>query len=252
MKTRKFIIVGTAGLFLLVIFCVGLLAASDDLSGKKAVAVDRTQTAEDRMGAIFDLEASADSSAALVLLRILRDESEDSQIRKSAVLALTTLGTPRTEIINAFKIAFNESNAGKNFRYTILHSLGKMKAVEAMSLLSTALSNNDSMTRLKAAQALGALQNENALQLLAAHLAKEEDYMIRAAAIRAVGQSQTTTAERILSKYLRSDSSPLVRNNAAIMLGKFTTRQSDTKAALQAAMEDESATVRETVRGIQP
>jgi len=251
MKTYKRI-GKTAMLVLLIFFLAVPLSLAADYSSKAVIAVNRALNVEERMTAIFDLGASADESAAPILLGILRDTSEETRIRTSVVLALANLGTPRAQIIKAFESVYNELNNEKNFRYTILHSLGKMKAIESLSLFSTALSSKDSMIRLKAAQALGALENEYALQLLAGHLAKEEDYMVRAAAVRAVGQSQTATAEDILAKSLRSDPAPLVRNNAAIMLGKFKKLRPETQVAIEAAREDASPTVRNTVRGIQP
>jgi HEAT repeat protein len=251
MKTYKRI-GGNAMLVLLVFLLADPLAAAGDLSGKAAIAVDRTQTAEDRMGAIFDLGASADERVAPVLLGLLRDVSEENRIRTSAVLALVNLGKPRVKIISTFETVYGEPNAGKNFRYTILLSLGKMKAIESLPLLAEALSSKESMIRLKAAQALGALENEAALLLMARHVEKEEDYMVRAVTVRAAGQSQSTTAEGILVKSLRSDPAPLVRNNAAIMLGKFKKLRPEAQAAIEAAREDESLEVRNTARGIQP
>jgi HEAT repeat protein len=242
----------TAMLFLLIFFLAGPLAAAGDISGKAGIAVDRAQTVEDRMGAIFDLGASADESAAPILLGILRDASEENRIKTSAVLALADLGNPRVKIISTFEAVYNKPNAGKNFRYTILFSLGKMKAIESLPFLSGALSSADSMIRLKAVQALGALENEDALLLLAGHLTKEEDHMVRAATVRAAGQSQSATAEGILARSLRSDAAPLVRINAAIMLGKFKKLRPETQAAIEAAREDASPEVRNTVRGIQP
>jgi HEAT repeat protein len=251
MKTYKRI-GHTATLVLLIFFLAGPFTAAGDISSKAAIAVDHAQTLEDRMGAIFDLGASADESAAPILLGILRDASEENRIRTSAVLALVDLGKPRAEIISTFKAVYNEPNTGKNFRYTILLSLGKMKAVESLPLLSAALSSADSMIRLKAVQALGALESESALRLIASHLEKEEDYMVRAATVRAAGQSQSATAEGILAKSLSSDVAPLVRNNAAMMLGKFKKLRPETQAAIEAAREDASLEVRKTVRGIQP
>jgi HEAT repeat protein len=242
----------TTILALLLFSLTGPLPAAGDISGKVVIAVNRSQTMEDRMGAIFDLGASADESAAPILLEILRDSSEENRIRTSAVLALADLGNPRVKIISTFETVYGEPNAGKNFRYTILLSLGKLKSVESLPLLSAALSSADSMIRLKAVQALGALESETALRLMARHLEKEEDYMVRAATVRAAGQSQSATAEGILAKSLRSDTAPLVRNNAAMMLGKFKKLQPETQAAIKAAREDESPEVRNTVRGIQP
>jgi HEAT repeat protein len=242
----------TARLVLVILFLAVPLAEAGDVSGKAAIAVDHAKPLKERMGAIFDLGASADESAAPVLLGILRNTSEEHRIRTSAVLALANLGKPREEIIKTFEMVYDEPISTKNFRYTVLHSLGKMKAVESVPLLSAALSNEDSMIRLKAVQAMGALEDESALQVLADHLAKEGDHMVRAAAVRSAGQSRTATAEGILAKALRSDPAPLVRNNAALMLGKFKNLRPETHAAIEAARGDASPTVRDTVRRIKP
>lgn len=227
-------------------------AAADNLAGNEAIAVDRAQSIEKRVSAMLELGASQDERAAGPLLRLLNDSSETDRVRTGAVLALADLGKPRGQIIAAFETVYGEKQAGKNLRYTILLSLGKMKATESIPLLTDALSSQDSMIRLKAVQALGALQSDDVLQRLAAHLDKEEDHLVRAATVRAVGRSRTATAERILAKALRSDRAPLVRNNAAMMLGEFTTLSPDSLAALRAARDDSSFTVRATARRIVP
>jgi HEAT repeat protein len=242
----------TVRLVILIILLIVSLASAGNVSNKASIASDRSKPSEDRMRAILDLGASADESAASILLGILRDSSENTRIRTSAVVSLMNIGTPRAEIIKTFESVYNEANSEKNFRYTILLSFGKMKAVESLSLISAALSSEDGMIRFKAVQALGALDNEDAMQILANHLTKEEDHMVRAAAIRSAGQNQTLTAENILTKSLSSDSAPLVRNNAAIMLGKFKELRPETKAALASARDDASHTVRATVRRILP
>jgi HEAT repeat protein len=236
---------------LLSIFAV-LPAAAGSLSEKTATAFDRTQTPEDRMKAISDLGASGDESAASTLIKILRDKSEEQRIRTSAVLALADLKTPRAPIIRAFEAVYGESKAGKNLRYALLLSLGRIKASESLTLLSRALSNSDSMVRMKAFQALGALEDDNALALAARRLKTEDDYMVRAAAVRAVAHSRSARAEAILTKALRSDPAPLVRHNAILMLSKFETLGKDARAALEAAKEDESTVVRNTARGVLP
>lgn len=226
--------------------------ASGDLAGKEATAADRTQTIETRVSAILELGASRDTGAAGTLLRLLNDASEEDRVRVGAVLALADLGTPRGQIVDAFETAYRKPHAKKNLRYTILLSLGKLKATESLPLMTDALASRDSMTRLKAVQAMGALQDDDVLVRLASHLEKEEDHLVRAAAVRAVGRSRTATAERILAKALRSDPAPLVRNNAAMMLGEFTTLSPDSLAALRAARDDSSFTVRATARRIVP
>lgn len=251
MKTSKRI-GRTAMMALLGLLLAGPLWAAGDISGKTATALDRAQAIEDRMRAIFDLGESADESATPVLLGILKDTSEESRIRTSAVVALAELGNPRASIISTLETVYSEPNTGKNFRYTILLSLGKLRSVGSLPLFSAALSSADSMIRLKAVQALGALESETALRLMARHLEIEEDYMVRAATVRAVGQSQSATAEGILAKSLRSDTAPLVRNNAAMMLLKFKKLLPETQAAIEAARGDAALEVRNTVRGIQP
>jgi HEAT repeat protein len=236
---------------LLVILAIPLASASV-ISDKAVIANDRAQSSDSRMRAILDLGSSGDESAVPVLLRILKDTSEESRIRSSAVLALENLGTPRQTIIRTFEAVYSEPDAGKNFRYTILMSLGKMKAVESLSMLSSALSSPNSMIRMKAFQALGALDNEKALQIMARYLKTESDYMVRAAAVRAAGQSRSAMAEAILVNALRSDSASLVRYNAAVMLGQFEPLSLDAQTAIAAAKNDKSSVVRNAVRGILP
>jgi len=235
-----------------VIMLAASMPASGTFSDNAAIAVDRTQDLEERMKAILSLGESDDESASIVLLNILRDVSEENGIRSSALLSLANLGNPRQEILRTFEDIYNEPDTGKNFRYTILMSLGKMKAVESLSMLSHALSSQNSMIRLKAFQALGALENEEALKIIARYLTSEEVYMVRAEAVRAAGKSRSAKAEAILAESLRSDPAPLVRYNAVLMLAQFEKISLGTQEAIKAAENDESPVVRNVVRGILP
>jgi len=132
MKTHKHI-GKIAGITLLLLMLAAPLAAASAISDNIAIANDRTQSSDNRMNAILDLGASGNESAAPTLLRILKNTSEEQRIRTSAVLALEDLGTPRLTIIQALETAYSEAVAGRNFRYTILLSLGKMKAVESLA-----------------------------------------------------------------------------------------------------------------------
>jgi HEAT repeat protein len=241
-----------AGLVLLLLMLAVPLAAASAVSDNALIANDRTQSPDHRMKAILNLGASGDESAAPVLLRILKNTTEEQRVRTSAVVALKDLGTPRPTIIKALETAYGEPAAGKNFRYTILLSLGKLKAVESLTLLAGALSSSDSMIRMKAYQALGALESNDALQIMARYLKTEDDYMVRAAAVRAAGQSQSASAEAILVNALRSDQAPLVRYNAVLVLGQFVSLSAEAKAALEAAKNDESSVVRNAAKGVLP
>jgi HEAT repeat protein len=236
----------------LIILLMASIPASRIFSDDKDIATDRAQGSEERIKAILRLGESESENAPVVLLNILRDGSESDRFRSSAVLSLANLGEPRQEILQAFEDVYNEPDAGKNFHYTILMSLGKMKAIESLPLLSRALSSPSSMIRLKAYQALGALENEGALKIIARYLKSEEDRMVRAEAIRAAGKSRSATAEAILVESLRLDPAPLVRYNAALMLGQFKQMGRETQEAIKAAENDESPVVRDAVRGIFP
>lgn len=241
-----------AGLTLFLFVLAVSLAGASDFSDKAAIANDRTQNQENRMKAILDLGSSSNENAVPILLCILKSTSEDQRIRTSAVLALENIGTPRLTIIRALETAYSEPDAGKNFRYTVLMSMGKMKAVESLDFLTHALSNSDNMIRMKAFQALGALKNESALQVMARYLSTEQDYMVRAAGVRAAGKSRSATAEAMMVKALRNDPAPLVRYNAAILLRQFDPLSADAKAAIETVRNDESPVVRKAAKEVLP
>ena len=251
MKMHKHMVKLTGLALLLFIFTFSLAGATD-FSDNAAIANDRTQNQENRMKAIFDLGSSNNGNAAPILLGILKSTSEDQRIRTSAVLAMESLGTPRLTIIRAMETVYSEPDAGNNLRYTILMSLGNLKALESLTLLTGALSNSDSMIRMKAFQAMGALKNESALQVIARYLKTEGDYMVRAAGVRAAGQSRSAAAETIMVKALRTDPAPLVRYNATILLGQFNPLSSDAKAAIEAVRNDESPVVRKAAKEVLP
>jgi HEAT repeat protein len=243
-------------LFLSIVVCAALLCipqyaiAESDLSNTISIAQDMSMSVNDRILAIRALGSSGDTRASGPLLGILGNLAETSGIRSSTVRALANLGTPRAEILQALEKVYRDPLTGDNLSYTVLLYLGYMKATESLPLLSEALSHSNSMIRFKAAQALGMLGSDEAIDALISHMKNEEDPMVRAEMVQAIGQTQNPLTEAALIKALRSDQEPLVRYNAAIMLGKFTTLSPEARSALEAARGDESPSVRAKVKGI--
>jgi HEAT repeat protein len=244
--------------FLSIVVCAALLCipqyaiAEVDLSNTISTAQDMSMSVNERILAIRALGASEDARASGPLLDILGNLAETGAIRSNAVRALANLGTPRAEILQALEKVYRDPLTGNNLSYTVLLYLGYMQATESLPLLSEALSHSNSMIRFKAAQALGMLQSDDAIDALVSHMENEEDPMVRAEMVQAIGQTQNPATEAALIQALRSDQEPLVRYNAAIMLGKFETLSPEARSALEAARDDASPSVRAKVKGMLP
>jgi len=242
--------------FLTIVVCASLLcmphyaSAEADLSNIISIAQDMSMSDKDRIVAIRALGASGDAHVYGPLIDILENLSETGAIRSSAVRALANLGTPRGEILQALEKVYRDPLTGNNLSYTILLYLGYMQATESLPLLSEALSHSNSMIRFKAAQALGMLQHDDAIDTLVSHMKSDEDPMVRAEMVQAIGQTQNPETEAALTQVLQSDQEPLVRFNSAIMLGKFKTLSPEARSALEAARDDESPSIRAKVKGI--
>ena len=229
---------------------VVLSAAADagrDRDTDLAVAQDRTRSVEDRSQAIMALGRSGDQKASGPLLQILKNPSEQRRVRTSAVMALARIGQPRPEILSAYESVYRSPKTGENVRYTILLALGTMKAAESLPLLTEALSNGDDRIRFKAAQALGMIGGDEAVNLLLSRLELEQDRMVRAEIVRALARNESASVESVLVRVLRSDPEPLVRYNAALCLTKFTSLSPEGREALRAAGSDSSPMVRKAV-----
>jgi HEAT repeat protein len=226
------------------------MATDPDVTANISTAQNYTKNTDKRVKAIQSLGESGEERALLPLLTILKDVNEEQGIRSCAARALTNLGKPRLEIIHALEDVFREKTTGKNLGYTILLLIGKMQSLESIKLVSDALVNADSMTRFKAAQALGHMQREEALRLLTLHYNREKDRIVRAEVARALGHYENATAEEMLSDIVRNDPEPLVRMNAALMLGKYKKLSTKARKALEAALEDTSSSVQKTAKGI--
>jgi HEAT repeat protein len=180
---------------------------------------------------------------------MLRDRSENRKVRAGAVMALAELGRPRPKIIEAYEEVYRDRKTGENLRYTILLSLGTLKATESQTLIAEALSGGDDRIRFKAAQALGMIGGDDAVNLLAARLEAERDRMVRAEIIRALARNENASVEGVLVRVLKTDPAPVVRYNAALGLGRFKSLSAEGQEALRAAGGDPSPMVRKAAGG---
>jgi HEAT repeat protein len=175
---------------------------------------------------------------------MLRDKGEDRRVRAGAVIALAESGKPREKIIEAYEEVYRDRKTGENLRYTILLSLGTLKATESQALIAEALSGDDDRIRFKAAQALGMIGGDDAVNLLVSRLEPERDRMVRAQIVRALGRSESASVEGVLVWALQTDPEPLVRYNAALSLAQFKSLGAEGREALRVAAEDPSPMVR--------
>ncbi len=226
------------------------LAAESEFSNNLAIAENGANGTRERMAAIHYLAISGEERALKPMLAILMNEKEKEGIRCGAVRGLADLGQGRVQVISGFEQVYRKPGAGENLRYTILFSLGRMRAEESLPLLSGALSDPNEMIRFKASQAIGYIGNDTSVTLLLTRLNEEQDRMVRAEMVRALGGSKSTEARKALIQALLSDPSSLVRWNAALTLEKFEPLSPEARSAMAPALNDPSPMVRKTVKGI--
>jgi len=239
-------------LFSALIILFFLSAAADagrDTARNLAAAQDQTRSVEDRLSAIHAMGQSGDEGYSEPLLRMLKDKGENRRVRTGAVMSLAKLGKPRPKIIETYEEVYRDRKTGENLRYAILLSLGTLKATESQTLLSEALSGGDDRIRFKAAQALGMIGGDDAVNLLASRLEAERDRMVRAEIVRALGRSESASVEGVLVRVLKTDPESLVRYNAALSLMKFKSLSTEGREALRAAGSDPSPMVRKAAGG---
>lgn len=241
----------SAGIACLILFVASAVAtAGSELERNSLFALDQGKSLRERTVAIYHLGASGDKRAVEPLLDILAGKTEPEGLRSNAARALADLGKARSRVISAFEAVYREKDTGNNLLYTILLCFGRMGATESLPLMSEALSDPNPMIRFKACQALGQLGGEESVQLLSSHLGNEEDTMVRAETVRALGGTKSKAAEKALIHLLLSDPKPFVRWNAALMLKELPSLSPEARSALNAALNDSSPIVRETVKGM--
>ncbi len=244
------------GRLFLWILCISLpmttcvLAAESEFSKNLSIAESSENGLRDRIVAMHYLGISGEVQALKPMLAILINEKEEDAIRCGAVRALVDLDQGRPQVLSAFEQVYQQQGAGENLRYTILFSLGRMRAGESLPLLSDALSDPDEMIRFKASQALGRVGTEASTALLMSHLNEEQDRMVRAEMVRALEGTKDAEVRKKLIQTLLTDPSSLVRWNAALMLEKLEPLSQDTRSAMAPALNDVSPMVRKTVKGI--
>ncbi len=247
MILRKIILCLFSALLILSIFSA-VANFGKDTATDLASAQDRTRSVEDRLSAIRTMGQSGDEKHTDPLLRTLRDKGEDRRVRAGAVLALAESGKSRARIIEAYEEVYRDRKTGENLRYTILLSIGTLKATESQALVSEALSGDDDRIRFKAAQALGMIGGDDAVNLLVSRLEPERDRMVRAQIVRALGRSESASVEGVLVWVLKTDPEPLVRYNAALSLVQLKSLGAEGREALRVAGEDPSPMVRKVAQ----
>ncbi len=244
------------GRLFLWIFCIffqmscSVLAAESEFSRNLSIAENSENSLRERMVAIQYLGTSGEEQALKPLLAILMNKKESEGIRCGAVRGLAELGQGRPRVISSLEEVYDEPDAGENLRYTILFSLGRMRAEGSLPLLSRALADPNEMIRFKASQAIGHIGTDKSVTLLVARLKQEQDRTVRAEMVRALGDAKTTEARDALIRTLLSDPSSLVRWNAALTLEKFEPLGLEARSAMAPALNDSSPLVRKTVKGI--
>lgn len=229
---------------------ISLTAEASEFSKNLAIAENSEKNIRDRMVAMHYLGTSGEEHALKPMLAILMNRNEKKGIRCGAVRALADLGQGRLQVISGFEQVYREPGAGENLRYTILLSLGRMRAGESLPLLSNALSDPNDMIRFKASQALGYIGTEASTALLISHLNEEQDRIVRAEMVRALGGAKGAEVQERLIQALLSDPSSLVRWNAALTLEELEPLSQDARSAMAPALNDVSPMVRKTVKGI--
>ncbi len=227
-----------------------VFAAESEFSRNLSVAQDDGKSVSERMAAIQYLGTSGELQALKPMLDMLKNPKEKEAVRCGAVRGLADLGQERSQVIEGLEQVYREPGAGENLRYTILFSLGSMRAEQSFPLLSNALSDADEMIRFKAAQAIGHIGNEPSVKLLIARLEAEKDRMVRAEIVRALGGARNDASRNAIIQALLSDPSSLVRWNAALTLKKFDPLSPEVRSAIAPALNDSSSMVRETVKGM--
>lgn len=241
----------SVGIACFIFFAVSVVAIADSGSEKNSlIAQDQGRSLRERTLAIYHLGASGDERAAEPLLNILAGKTEPEGLRSNAARALADLGKARSQVISTLEVVFSEKGAGDNLRYTILLCFGRMRAAESLALMTQALSDPNPMIRFKACQALGQLGGGESVKLLGSHLSNEKDTIVRAETVRALGDTKSMAAEKALVHSLLSDPKPIVRWNAALMLKELPSLSPGARSALNAALNDSSPMVCETVKGI--
>jgi len=242
-------------LFLLLALFISTPSAEEEdgtLTRAAVRAADVSLKPGERVQAIQALGQSGDSRAAGPLLGILKDPSEEPGIRACAARSLGKLDTARPEVLAALEAAYRETAADDNLRYTILQSMGTLRAIEGLALFQEALDDPDVTVRFKAAQALGELNDPEGVKMLLGQYEKEKDKTVRAEIVRALGRLQDPALESFLIGALLGDQEALVRWNAALMLQGYAGLGPEAREALQKAGKDPSPMVRQAAAGGAP
>lgn len=167
-------------------------------------------------GALERLGEQRSRQAAPYIGALLLQVNSPLQSRVSAATALGRIGD--TDSVPYLERATRDEV--KEVRFAAALALGKVRSIEVIAPLETALQNDPHWwVRYAAAIALGDTRQPAAVPALSRALNEELRWQVRQQAARALGQIATRPAVEALGRALR-DSDPTVRYSAARALGE--------------------------------
>ncbi len=160
------------------------------------------------------LQEAADNKDQKTVIEATR--SEYPEVRVSAIKALTQLDTPETQ---SALIAALQNDSERDVRVVAAQGLGELGNESALEPLLYALNDEDVYVRENAARALANFSGDNVVEALA-DLLNSSSKPVVIAATEALGQIGNTNAVIPISELLNNEK-PQVREVAAIALGKI-------------------------------
>lgn len=134
-----------------------------------------------------------------LLLSVLENEQESSEVRRRVLEAVACFNTPR--IHSLIKWAYNSSDF--KLHISALYAMGRTCDPTWLPILTAATESNDPAMRYEAASACAELGEEKATPYLIP-LIRDDDPNVQTAAIRALGAIGGPLAERALRQCVRS------------------------------------------------
>lgn len=193
-------------------------------------------TWDERRRACAHLVRLGEADAVHPLIYALDDQ--DASVREAAYDALGQLNHP---LASAPMITHLERETEEPVRLAALRAFGKLRDLNAVSIISAQLKDDHAIIRQYAAEALGQIRDKRALDDLTGCL-DDRNLQVRAAACESLGMLKHGTAIRPLIKKL-GDPAPLVREKALEALRRLGEYQLVTAYALAFFGSETDATV---------
>lgn len=188
-----------------------------------------------RRAAAEALGQLGDATASKSLLRRLNDRDPD--VRKAALLALGKIGDHF--VLDAVAAVFHKPPEGRPVRMAAAVVLLKFNRDDGLSLLTELAGSNNSITRQKVAETLGAFPTTASHKLLTT-LLEDKNPEVKLDAVQSLGNIQAINALPTLQTLLRN---PNVRVQTATAEALSRIASPDSIPALQTALLDSQAAI---------